>query len=153
MAQPNSEGMEVELAVVDFVDGYQTIGVHPDEQRHQVIAGFDGAYYIMRFVAFGGAGSPLILGQSSSFPGSIGTVPVLPKARTEIYVDDPTVLMLCRLSLGPELSWAKAQKSSRVNWVGAEVVVDSPNSLTVCLPAEFVSKLLDNIDTVMGVNG
>ena len=91
MAQPNSEGMEVELAVVDFVDACQTIGVHPDEQRLQVIAGFDGAYYIMRFVAFGGAGSPLISGQSSSFLGSIGTVTVLPDARMEIYVDDPFV--------------------------------------------------------------
>ena len=168
MARPNSEGMEVELAVVDFVDAYQTIGVHPDEQRRRVVAAFDGACFIMRFVAFGGAGSPLILGQSSSVPGSIGTVHVLPEARMEIYVDHPfvavlgtptqrsrrlTVLMLWRLSLGPELSWAKAQKSSRVNWVGAEVVVDSPNSLTVYLPAEFVSKLLDNIDTVMGVKG
>ena len=70
--QTDEEDEGVKLAVVDFVDAYQTIRVHPDEQRHQVIAGFDGSYYVMRSVAFGGAGSPLIWGRAAAFLGRSG---------------------------------------------------------------------------------
>ena len=54
--QTEEEDEGVELAVVDFVDAYLTTRV----QRHQVIAGFNFSHYVMRSVAFGGAGSPRI---------------------------------------------------------------------------------------------
>ena len=167
-AQQSSKGEEgVELAVVDFVDAYQTIGVHPDEQRHQVIAGFDGAYYIMKSVAFGGAGSPLIWGRAAAFLGRSGQALFCPsEARLEIYVDDPvvvlrgspvqrtrnfTILLLWWLALGPDLSWNKIQRGNTVRWIGAEISVESPTQATITLPAEFIKKLLDGIDTTIGV--
>lgn len=166
LGQENSEEDEVELAVVDFVDAYQTIGVHPDERKHQVIAGFDGSYYVMCSVAFGGAGSPLIWGRAAAFLGRSGQSLFLPsEARLEIYVDDPfaafkgtaeqrtwnlTILMLWWLSLGPDLSWAKAQRGSTVKWIGAEISIDSTKAASVTLPSEFIGKLLANIRATMG---
>ena len=128
--QIDEEDEGVELAVVDFVDAYQTIRVHPDEQRHQVIAGFDGSYYVMRSVAFGGAGSPLIWDRASAFLGRSGqALYSASEARPEIYVDAPLIasrgspaqrkrnlpfLLLWWLALGPDLSWSKFQMGGRV---------------------------------------
>ena len=151
MAQPNSEGIEVEPAVVDFVDAYQTIGPRRAETPSDRGVRRCLLHHALR------AGSPLILEQSITFPGSIGTVLVLPETRMEIYVDDPFVGSLGHTNAtvaqahGPYalagITWdrivlGKSSESSRVNWIGAEVVVDSPKSMTVCLPAEFVFKAL-----------
>ena len=167
LAQAESDEEQIELAEADFVDAYQTIGVHPDDQRHRVIAVFDGSYYVMCSVAFGGAGSPLILGRAAAFLGRSGQVSFSPsQARLEVSADDPlavlegtqpqrtrnlTVLVLWWLALGPDLSWNKIQRSSNVNWIEVEISAASPRSAMITLPTEFIAKLLNNIDVVVGI--
>ena len=93
-AQESSSEDEIEWAGVDFADAYQTIGVHPEERKHQVIAGINGQYYVMSSVAFGGAGSPLIWGRDAAFLGRSGQAFFLPtEARLEVYVDDPFIAL------------------------------------------------------------
>ena len=97
-----------ELAVVDFVDAYQTIGVHPDEQRHQVTAGFDGSFYVMRSAAaLLGRSRQAMFCPSEALKGS-------PLLRSRYL----TVLSLWWLALGRELSWSKVQREAKVCWIG-----------------------------------
>lgn len=159
-------GSEVELLVVDFADAFQTLGVHPDELRHQVVAGLDGEYYGLESVAFGGAGSPLLWGRAAAFLGRSGQALFAPgEARIELFVDDPIVcaagsrsqrvrcfcvLLLWWLALGLGISWAKLQRGAAVIWIGAQISVASASSVVVSLPERFVHALTQDVLSVLG---
>ena len=90
------------------------------------------------------------------------------EARLEVYVEDPLVAVMgnpeqrtrclsvlllwwLSLSLEPDLSWAKCQRVPKVQRIGCEFRVESNKEVVVTLPAEFITKLIGNLDTSMGI--
>ena len=64
---------------------------------------------------------------------------------------EPSPLMW--VVLGPDLSQNMVQRSSKANWLGAGISVDSSLQDFVTLPAEVNVKLLNNVDATVGVEG
>ena len=75
----------------------------------------------------------------------------------ETYVDDPfaaiagdayarlrraAVLLTWWRAVGPNMSWAKADKGAVVKWIGADVLVADRFTVTASLPPAFVADLI-----------
>ena len=166
MAMLQQSDSAVDMLAVDFADAFQTMGVHAEELRNQVVAGFDGEYFVLESVAFGGAGSPLLWGRAAAFLGRSGQSLFSPsELRTEVYVDDPWVvaagplahrtrcmciLLLWWLALGLNISWGKLQRGAQVTWIGAEIAIVDEATVRVSLPPRFVSALRAEVCSALG---
>ena len=167
LAQSNAED-DVEMMVSDFADAFHSMGVHPSERRHQVVAGMDGQYHIYETVVFGGGGSPLIWGRGAAFLSRSGQA-LFDSAtmRLETFVDDPwsvwrgntatrhknmAILLLWWLSLGLDLSWHKIVVGKDVRWIGAGFEIQAKAKVRVFIPEKFCSDLAAEARVMLTMN-
>ena len=162
------DGSEVvEQMVVDFVDAFHTIGVHPEEVPFQVFRLPGQGFGCYETVVFGGGGASLTWGRGGALLGRSGQALFDgSEARVEIYVDDPWTafrgkpgrirrlkcrLLLWWLVLGPEVSWAKVQHGVQVKWIGAMVSIERLTVVALSLPPHFASELAAEAVALLGL--
>ena len=129
-----------EVFVLDFKDAFKQLVVHPDERRFLAgrarLDGQDGHFYY-RSVLFGVVSGPLVWGRCASAlcrftAGMLGHS----RARLQCFVDDPLLalggsrnvrdctasfVLLLWTCLGFTLSWAKGQRGTSIDWIGASL--------------------------------
>jgi hypothetical protein len=147
----------VEMMVSDFADAFHSMGVHPSERKHQVLAGVDGDFVVYETVVFGGGGSPLVWGRAAAFLSRSGqSMFEEGEMKLELFVDDPwsawrgtktmrernmVTLLLWWLACGLDISWHKIEKGSSVKWIGGTVSVLQGKLVSVSIPQRFADEL------------
>ena len=161
----------VEILVLDF-NAYWQIPPAVQERRHFV--GYDGQKLWMhkrsakgsRNLCHGAGPSSLrIQCAQSVFSGISDTVKCL-EARTQLYVDDPaitirgtqnfrddalaTAVLIWRM-LGFPLAFQKAQRGTKVLWIGGFVELLS-DRVVVSIPPEMLSEFLETVTDMLKSN-
>ena len=149
------------LAAVDIRDAFMNIPVMED--RFALAAAVptkDEGQQILIFdtLVFGAATAPTIWGRYAAFLGRT-LAAIQPQVGCQVYVDDPIFILTGDLKqaakqLAITLLWmavagypikaSKAVGGKALTWVGAGLTInDAEKTITVSIPAEKVSKLLD----------
>ena len=155
LAASSTTGENIWMLVLDIMDAFHQLPLHPDEQHFTVVL-FDGVYYVSRVLVFGSASAPTVWGRAASWLGrSTAAILVDQKASIQIYVDDPwyaavgsrayavkvfTIAVLWATICGFPLAWAKGSAGTSVTWTGA-VLTASRSEVIVKIPPEKADEL------------
>jgi hypothetical protein len=152
-------GAVVHCLVLDFVDAFMSMALHPDEMRFTAAevpetSGL-GPILVWRVVGFGGRVFPLVYSRAASFAARTAQAAVdVNIARLQLYVDDPVlavagsraqaalecdVVVAWWLALGLELAWHKgAYATGCHDWIGIGFYRDE-SSVVMRLPHAYLS--------------
>lgn len=174
----NYSNAEAELCSMDFVDAFHTLPLAADEQPFTIVKGLDSVngspqYYVFKVVVFGLAAGPLLWGRTAAAAMRLAQAVAGPsESDVSTYVDDPLIIavspyrrerswMFARYALvwaalGLELSWPKAQRGAKLQWIGFDIHVHDVRSqklLTVTLAESKRKKLADTISELQACKG
>ncbi|CAE8629493.1 unnamed protein product, partial [Polarella glacialis] len=93
----SDETIEPEFLILGFSDTFYTCHLVTKERQYAIAKGQDGAYYVLKVVAFGFASGPLW--------GRLAAV------------------LLLWAALGFKLAWEKAQRGKKVAWIGFQLTL------------------------------
>ncbi|CAK9106255.1 Uncharacterized protein SCF082_LOCUS49493 [Durusdinium trenchii] len=149
------------LAAVDIRDAFMNIPSGQDK-RYTVAArpkpGHEDQMELIIFdtLVFGAGSSPTLWGRYAAWLGR-SCASIMPRASTQIYVDDPTFVLAGTLETASEdlttlLLWinvvgfpvklAKAEGGKTISWVGAKLDLnDKDQTVRVTIPQDKVAKI------------
>ncbi len=153
--------------VLDFRDAFKQLKVDEAEQKYLGGSAL-GGYFVYQVLLFGIRSGPLIWGRVAALTMRITAAALYEcPARLQCYVDDPILsivgpprkrreialgTVLLWLVLGFDLSWAKGQYGSQVEWIGAMLRSwTSPTGapgVTVTLPRDKIAKIAELLDSI-----
>ena len=157
-----SRGESVYFMCADFEDAFHSLGVHASEFPFLCVRHPVSGFVVYHTVMFGGAGSPLVWGRAAAFIGR-STQSLLVRGRTEVYVDDPCLVLagtgdearrlatralMWWLALGLRISWPKGVFKQSVTWIGACISARQPDRVTVAVPEKYAKEMVDLLRTV-----
>ena len=158
-SQDDVNGWEMELVGADLADAYMHFGVHPDELQNCLAPGLDeNELVLFKAMSFGFKGAPLVMGRLSSAAMRLFQA-MLPETQGQIqcYMDDPLLMLqgppherlallamvLCTAnSFGLQLSYSKAERGTRLSWIGVTIEIDEQNKVIILSPPE---KLIEEV--------
>ncbi|CAE8696540.1 unnamed protein product, partial [Polarella glacialis] len=136
----SDETIEPEFLILDFSDAFYTCHLATKERQYAIVKGQDGAYYVLKVVAFGFASGPLLWGRLAAAAMRFGQATAQPgQLRSQCCVDDPILVaagrckatrtiifakvLLLWAALGFKLALEKAQRGKKVAWIGFQLTL------------------------------
>jgi hypothetical protein len=153
-------GQHLEWLVLDVMDAFHNIPVHPSEWRF-ACGKVGGRYVLFLVLCMGGKSAPGIWGRYAAALGRlVASVSDPQRLALEVYVDDPLFCTVGTLAQRNEalavalltlavtnfpLAWPKAVLGDRVVWIGAQLA-RVPNGVEVAVPAEKSAEVRGKAD-------
>ena len=153
MTKHGSENWEFELISADLADAYMHFGVHPSELQNCLATGLEeNELVLFQAMSFGFKGAPLVMGRLSAAAMRLFQA-MMPDSQGQIqcYMDDPlmvlqgppherqailAMIIYTAHAFGLQLSYGKAERGTKLSWIGVNIEVDEVNKLIILSPPE-----------------
>ncbi|CAL1127091.1 unnamed protein product [Cladocopium goreaui] len=153
LANQQTGGWQFELISADLADAYMHFGVHPSELQNCLAPGLkEDELVLFKAMSFGFKGAPLVMGRLSAAAMRLFQA-MMPEAQGQIqcYMDDPlmvlqgpvderqailAMLLYTAHAFGLQLSYSKADRGTKLSWIGVSIEVDEQNKLIILSPPE-----------------
>ena len=162
-AEDPSQG-EIELISADLSDAYMHFAVEQSELQNCLAPGLaDNELVLFKAMSFGFRGAPLVMGRLAAAAMRLFQS-MMPdgKGQIQCYMDDPLLMirgpaherqgllamvLYTARAFGLQLSYSKADRGSKLVWIGVSIEVDVPNKLIILSPPE---KLVEEVTLRLG---
>ena len=170
LAQLRAKRRRVKTLVLDLVDAFHWIPLHPDEVRFCAADLDEDGFIVFTGMGFGGRAFPLVFARVVSVV-SRTTQALFDEdcARLQFFVDDPALsaagddeetteifdlAIMWWLVLGARLSWVKGAVSEGVHrWIGIEYSFTEAGDAVMEIPADYAAKVLADLEPLARSSG